>query len=66
MSWFPIPRDMPHAVIASSDKLKSLQAEAAATPELLKALKDIAAYYPNSWAADIANAVIARATGGAA
>lgn len=33
--------------------------------ELLAALKDIEAYYPNSWAADTARAAIAKAEGGA-
>lgn len=37
----------------------------AAAPDLLKALEDIAAYYPNSWAADTALSAIAKATGGA-
>lgn len=35
----------------------------AAAPDLLRTLQDIAAYYPNSWAADRANEVIAKATG---
>lgn len=38
----------------------------AAAPDLLKALEDIAGYYPNSWASDTARAAIAKATGGAA
>lgn len=35
----------------------------AAAPDLLEALEDIAAYYPNSWAEDVARAAIAKATG---
>jgi hypothetical protein len=28
MTWFPIPRNIPHAVVIASDKLKALDAEA--------------------------------------
>lgn len=47
MSWFPIPRNIPHAVVISSDKLKALQAEAAAAPDLLEALRDCVKWYGN-------------------
>ena len=43
--------------------LKEAEANArliAAAPELLEALEDIAKYYPNSWAADRANTIIAK------
>jgi hypothetical protein len=70
MSWFPIPRNIPHAVVISSDKLKALQAEAAAAPEMLEALKQIV----NVWDTNpdvityaelmrSARAAIAKATG---
>ena len=44
----------------ASTELRRLHAVNA---ELLEALEDIAAYYPNSWAADTARAAIAKATG---
>lgn len=43
----------------SQDRINELEAQRA---ELLEALQDIAAYYPNSWAADRARAAIAKAT----
>lgn len=73
MSWFPIPRNIPHAVVISSDKLKALQAEAAAAPELLTELQNIANANTRdwddpsdfkAWAQSRARAAIARATGG--
>lgn len=55
MSWFPIPRNIPHAVVISSDKLKALQAEAAAASELLEALRDCVKWYGNRTNDDFRN-----------
>lgn len=47
---------------ANIDCVNHFNAIKAERDELLKALNDIAAYYPNSWAADTARAAIAKAS----
>lgn len=47
---------------ANIDCVNHFNAIKAERDELLKALDDIAAYYPNSWASDTARAAIAKAS----
>lgn len=47
---------------ANIDCVAHFNAIKAERDELLKALDDIAAYYPNSWASDTARAAIAKAS----
>ncbi len=47
---------------ANIDCVDHFNAIKAERDELLKALDDIAAYYPNSWASDTARAAIAKAS----
>lgn len=47
---------------ANIDCVNHFNAIKAERDQLLKALDDIAAYYPNSWAADTARAAIAKAS----
>lgn len=74
MSWFPIPRNIPHAVVISSDKLKALEVAASERDELLEALRDVCTQFlgrgvptdpehPDHVALKNAEAAIARATG---
>lgn len=47
---------------ANIDCIEHFNAIKAERDELLKALDDIAAYHPNSWASDTARAAIAKAS----
>lgn len=55
MSWFPVPRNAPRAVIVTEADLKALQAKAAAVPELLEALRDCVKWYGNRMNDDFRN-----------
>jgi hypothetical protein len=54
--------ELRHLHAANIDCVNHFNAIKAERDELLKALDDIAAYYPNSWASDTARAAIAKAS----